>query len=52
MGKYQFTDSWLLKAAVSDVWNLISNFEQIDCWQGVSFYRLQDTGQASGIGDA
>jgi len=51
MGKYQFTDSWLLEADISDVWHLISHFEQINCWQGVSFDKLNDQDHPAGIGD-
>lgn len=51
MGKYQFTESWLLEASRHEVWNLIKDFEQLRCWQGVSFQRLQEGTSKNGIGD-
>lgn len=51
MGQYQFTHQWKLQTTPERVWELISDFEQIESWKGVSVVKVQDQGHPLGIGD-
>lgn len=51
MGNYQFTHSWRLQTTSRKVWEMISDFEKIDNWEGVTFCKVHQSAHPHGIGD-
>lgn len=50
MRPYRFVTNWAIEAEIDKVWEIISNFDYLGWWQGVSSKRIKPGRGWDGIG--